>query len=201
MGNKHTTPSSVGKRGSSSDDDPVSLKKRRLSKPQQPMEHVGPSLGSSQKMEVYTVKFFRDMANTITEVFPVTTFADQHRCTNEDVSRAIDGVVVGPLTMPKYMDFEPEPERNMTVPAYGKMMIDRWTEVGEKAKDRCVTGTSRAAVPVARVAVRRDEYGSYVRVEEDDQEKKDDEERRGVYERRRQRRQYGDLQATLIDDE
>lgn len=218
MQSEHSPLTTGAKRARSADDDTISHKKRKISEPGQLADYGKTPLdgadASPDKAETpaepteegspYTAAFFRDMANTIKRVFPVSAFADEHHCGCDEVSQAIDQLIVGLLAIPKFMGSPPETRGDFAVKAYEKMKIDRCNGVGKRpAKDRCVTRASRTVIPVERRRVWRDEYGNYVSVGEDgsDEDEDDAEERRRIYRARRQRRLLGDLRVSLIDDE
>lgn len=215
---EHSPLTSGVKRASSTDHDPVSHKKRKISEPHQSADYGDSSSNSADASPVktgtiakttegkspYTAGFFREMANTIKKVFPVSTFADEHHCGRNDVTQAIDKLIVGLLAVPKFMESTPESRGDFAVKTYETIKSGRCNGVGKKpAKGSCVTRASRSVIPVERRRVWRDEYGNYVSVDEDDEDEDEDEaeERRRIYRRRRQRRLLGDFRVSLIDDE
>ncbi|RJE18411.1 hypothetical protein PHISCL_09246 [Aspergillus sclerotialis] len=156
---------------------------------------------SEQEQTPFTTQFFKDMASTIAKCFPADAFAIQHHCEYEDVCKAINGVVVGPLTIDGFMDFEMESHEKMPVEEYGKKMIDRWNEIPKKSTKRYpVSRNPRApAEPVKRVKVFKDEYGNYVPLDEVSEEQRLIEEDIRVRQERRQRCRREDFDALLHD--
>ena len=171
-----------------------------------PLASPSPSAESNhaitdQEIPPFTAQFFNDMASTITKCFPAENFAIQHHCEYEDVCQAINGVVVGLLTIDGFMDFEMESRETLPVAEYGKTMIDRWNEIPKKPGKRYPVSRPRApAGTVKRVKVFRDEYGNYVPLDEMSEEQELIEEDIRLRQKRRQRRQRGDLQALLSED-
>lgn len=168
---------------------------------------ASPSVASTntakqQEETLFTNQFFKDMASTITKSFPAEAFAMQHHCEYEDVRKAINGVVVGPLTIDGFMDFEMESQKKMPVEAYGKKMMNRWNEIPKKSTKSSPVPRKpwTPPEPVKRVKVFKDEYGNYIPLDEISEEQKLIEEDIRARQERRQRRRRGDYESLLYDD-
>ncbi|KAL1851195.1 hypothetical protein Plec18170_006519 [Paecilomyces lecythidis] len=75
----------------------------------------------------YTKEFFIDLADTISNLFPVDSFAAQHGCSSAEVSRAISALVVSPLMDPALYEKVSGGEYS-SIEDYGRMMIGIWTD-------------------------------------------------------------------------
>ncbi|KAJ9206391.1 hypothetical protein DTO164E3_455 [Paecilomyces variotii] len=77
----------------------------------------------------YTKEFFIDLADTISIIFPIGSFASQHNCSPAEVSRAISAVVTSPLLDPELHEscsWGDGSSSAMSIEEYGRMMVDVW---------------------------------------------------------------------------
>jgi len=77
----------------------------------------------------YTRKFFIDLADTISIIFPIGSFASKHNCSPAEVSRAISAVVTSPLLDPELHEsssWGDSSSSSMSIEEYGRMMVDIW---------------------------------------------------------------------------
>ncbi|KAJ9217159.1 hypothetical protein DTO166G4_1214 [Paecilomyces variotii] len=79
----------------------------------------------------YTKEFFIDLADTISIIFPIGSFASQHNCSPAEVSRAISAVVTSPLLDPELHEscsWGDGSSSAMSIEEYGRMMVDIWKQ-------------------------------------------------------------------------
>ncbi|KAJ9227247.1 hypothetical protein DTO027B5_747 [Paecilomyces variotii] len=79
----------------------------------------------------YTKEFFIDLADTISIIFPIGSFASQHNCSPAEVSRAISAVVTSPLLDPELHEscsWGDGSSSSMSIEEYGRMMVDIWKQ-------------------------------------------------------------------------
>ncbi|KAJ9382955.1 hypothetical protein DTO063F5_5474 [Paecilomyces variotii] len=79
----------------------------------------------------YTKEFFIDLADTISIIFPIGSFASKHNCSPAEVSRAISAVVTSPLLDPELHEFCSWGDGSssaMSIEDYGRMMVDIWKQ-------------------------------------------------------------------------
>ncbi|KAJ9243577.1 hypothetical protein DTO207G8_1714 [Paecilomyces variotii] len=79
----------------------------------------------------YTKEFFIDLADTISIIFPIDSFASQHNCSPAEVSRAISAVVTSPLLDPELHEscsWGDGSSSAMSIEEYGRMMVDVWKQ-------------------------------------------------------------------------
>ncbi|KAJ9365892.1 hypothetical protein C8Q69DRAFT_441374 [Paecilomyces variotii] len=79
----------------------------------------------------YTKEFFIDLADTISIIFPIGSFASKHNCSPAEVSRAISAVVTSPLLDPELHEscsWGDGSSSAMSIEEYGRMMVDIWKQ-------------------------------------------------------------------------
>ncbi|KAJ9271171.1 hypothetical protein DTO212C5_2829 [Paecilomyces variotii] len=79
----------------------------------------------------YTKEFFIDLADTISIIFPIGSFASKHNCSPAEVSRAISAVVTSPLLDPELHEscsWGGGSSSAMSIEEYGRMMVDVWKQ-------------------------------------------------------------------------
>lgn len=175
----HQEPTRSSKRPQSVDETGDAKKQKpSLDSSDPPSNRTQKSPSNTTEDSPYTAQIFRDMADTISAVFPPETFATQHDCNSEQVTQAIDALVMGPLTDPRFTQ------------------VDRWAEKSQRNDKNGKNSRASVAIPpVCRREVWQDEFGNYVSVEEDD--RWDTPGRREIDEERRLCRLRGDLNIFL----